>query len=85
MDFTPIGNNVLLCFPQEGELQDGVYVGEAYRDRKDARVVAVGPKVRDLRVGMTVVANVYDGLPHCEDGVEYPPVPEDRALAVVTL
>ena len=85
MDFTPIGNNVLLCFPQEGELQDGVYVGKAYRDRKDARVVAVGPKVRELRVGMTVVANVYDGLPHCEDGVEYRPVPEDRLLAVDTL
>ena len=84
MDFTPIGNNVLLCFPQEGELQDGVYVGKAYRDRKDARVVAVGPKVRELRVGMTVVANVYDGLPHCEDGVEYRLVPEDKILAVVT-
>ena len=84
MNFTPIGNNVLLCFPQEGDLQNGICVGKAYRDRMDARVVAVGPAVTELRVGTTVLANVYDGLPHCEEGVEYRLVPEDKVLAVVS-
>lgn len=85
MNFTPLGNNVLLCFPPEGELQNGIYVGKAYRDRMDAKVVATGPAVTELKVGMTVLANVYDGLPHCEEGVEYRLVPEDKVLAAVTL
>ena len=84
MNFTPIGNNVLLCFPQEGDLQSGIYVGKAYRDRMDARVVAVGPAVTELKVGTIVLANVYDGLPHCEEDVEYRLMPEDKVLAVVS-
>lgn len=85
MDFTPMGNNVLLCFAQGSEIVDGVIVGREYRNRLDAKVVAVGPRVRDLKPGMSVLANVWDGLPHCEDGVEYRLVPESKVLAVVTL
>lgn len=85
MNFTPIGNNVLLCFAQGSEIVGGVIVGREYRNRLDAKVVAVGPKVKKLRPGMSVLANVWDGLPHCEEGVEYRLMPEDKVLAVVTL
>lgn len=63
---------MLLMFPQEGRMEDGVYVMGSTSRRMDAVVVAVGNRVTDaIRPGATVVADRLSGRPVGIDGVAY--------------
>ena len=69
-NFRPLGDKVLLMFPQPGAESDGV-VSDNSR-RMDAVVAGVGSMVSDeIRVGQTVVADRTTGLWLVVDGVHY--------------
>lgn len=79
----PIGDKVLLVFPQEGRMEGGVYVMGGTDRRMDATVVACGGRVSDaVRPGATVVADRLSGIQVTLDGVAYRLVPEKEILAV---
>lgn len=84
MEFlNPIGDKVLLAFPSEGRLENGVWVIGETATRMDAKVVAAGNRVSGVRVGDTVIANRLSGVQVTEYGVRYRLVPENEILGVV--
>lgn len=73
---------MLLLFPMEGRLEEGVFVLGGTTNRMDATVVAVGNRVSSaIRVGTTVVADRLSGIALGIDGVQYRLVPESEIVA----
>lgn len=78
----PIGDKVLLMFPQSGRSDGGVTVVGHTLNRMDAVVVAKGNRVSDaIKVGDTVLADQEFGMILGIDGVWYRVVPEKDILA----
>lgn len=78
----PIGDKVLLMFPQRGRYEGGIFVQGGTPRRMDAVVVDKGARVSDaIRTGATVVLDVFAGIPVSIDGVDYRLVPEREILA----
>lgn len=73
---------MLLLFPQEGRMEDGVYVLGGTTGRVDALVVAKGSRVSDrIREGSTVFCEQSAGIIFTLDGVRYRIVPESEIMA----
>lgn len=82
----PIGDKVLLVFPQKGRYEGGVFVQGGSDRRMDAVVVDVGNRVSGaIRIGATVIADRFSGLPVRIDGVDYRLVPEKDIVADTTI
>ncbi len=83
MTFRPIGDKVLLLFPQQMREEGGVLVSGETARRMDAVVVSKGNRVSDaIRVGETVLADRRAGIHLGIDGVAYRLVPEGKIQAV---
>ena len=72
--FRPLGDKVLLLFPEEDRVEGGVIVDARLSAgrRSDCVVVAKGRRVPDdIGVGDTVYADPLGGIPVGLDGVRY--------------
>ena len=83
MNIRPIGDKVLLLFPQEGRIENGIWVeGETAR-RMDATVVAKGNGCKEgFGTGDVVLADRLSGEALTVDGVEFRLVRERDVQAV---
>lgn len=62
MRIIPLRNQILVQFADtKQESKGGIQLIRDPRVARPARVLAVGPEVRDVRVGQTVVANSVAG------------------------
>lgn len=81
---TPIGNRILIRPSASDEMSaGGILIPETARPRSNrGEVIAVGPKVKDVKPGDHVVFSKYSGAPHRFNGEEMYLVLEDAVLAV---
>lgn len=82
MFIRPIGDKVLLRFPDSARTVDGIVLFDSTDRRMDAVVVAKGGRVSEhVQIGQTVVADRMDGIILRLDGVEFRLVPEKSIVA----
>lgn len=82
MFIRPVGDKVLLRFPDSERAADGVVLFDSSDRRMDAVVVAKGGRVSErVQIGQTVVADRMDGIILRLDGVEFRLVPEKSIVA----
>ena len=82
MFIRPVGDKVLLKFPDPERTAGGIVMFDSSDRRMDAVVVAKGGRVSErIQVGQTVVADRMGGIILRIDGVDFRLVPEDVILA----
>lgn len=73
MNFKPLGERVLVERTQaETKTASGIYIPDNAKEKpQTAKVVAIGNKVEDIKVGDVIVFEQYRGTEIKLDGVEY--------------
>ena len=80
--FQPLVNQLLLTLEPEPEMSSIIHVQKALVDLvRYGEITAIGPEVRDLKVGQRVLASVTAGV-EMADGVL---IPETAVLGILTL
>lgn len=85
MKLKPLKDRVVVTFTEEPEkTAGGIYVPEAAKDKpQDGTVTAVGPEVKDVKVGDTVLFDVYSGSKIKADDQDILVIKEEDILAIV--
>ena len=82
VSFQPLVNHLLLTLEPEPEMSSIIHVQKSLVDLvRYGEITAIGPEVRDLKVGQRVLASVTAGV-ELADGVL---IPETAVLGILTL
>ena len=82
INFQPLVNNLLLTLEPEPEMSSIIHVQKSLVDLvRYGEITAIGPEVRDLKVGQRVLASVTAGV-EMADGIL---IPETAVLGILTL
>ena len=80
--FQPLVNHLLLTLEPEPEMSSIIHVQKALVDLvRYGEITAIGPEVRDLKVGQRVLASVTAGVELAEGVL----IPETAVLGILTL
>ena len=80
--FQPLVNQLLLTLEPEPEMSSSIHVQKALVDLvRYGEITAIGPEVRDLKVGQRVLASVTAGVELAEGVL----IPETAVLGILTL
>lgn len=73
MNFKPLGERVLVERTEvENKTQSGIYIPDNAKEKpQTAKVVAVGSKIEDVKIGDVVVFEQYRGTEIKIDGKDY--------------
>lgn len=89
INFTPMNDRVLVRIPEAPEQIGGIYIPQSnYTMRQvsqivdESVVVAVGPKVKELKPGMKVLTPAREGLAVKIDGTIHRLFKEEEILAI---
>ena len=81
INFQPLVNNLLLTLEPEPEMSSIIHVQKALVDLvRYGEITAIGPEVRDLKVGQRVLASVTAGVELAEGVL----IPETAVLGILT-
>ena len=82
IEFKPLVNHLLLTLEPEPEMSSIIHVQKALVDLvRYGEITAIGPEVRDLKVGQRVLASVTAGVELAEGVL----IPETAVLGILTL
>jgi co-chaperonin GroES (HSP10) len=87
VDISPLGNRITLQVPKAPDKIGSLWVPEQAKETYtlcQATIVAVGPKVRDVRLapGLRVIVKRFGGFPHDAERTTWT-VYEDNVLAIL--
>lgn len=85
MNIKPLSDNVVIKMTEAEEttVSGIILTGAAKEKPQVAEVVAVGPKVEEVKVGDKVLTNTYSGKEVKLDGETYTILEEEDILAIV--
>lgn len=85
MKFKPLKDRVFLKYSEESEkTSGGLYIPDAAKEKPQRGTVeAVGPEVKEVKVGNTVLFDKYSGSKINIDNVEYLIIKEEDILGIV--
>ena len=81
---TPIGALVLICpTPYPTETASGLALAEQWKPEQSGEIVAIGPRVKELRPGQTAIFSWQIGQELCLNDQRYLVMREADVLAVL--
>ncbi|MBE7046857.1 MAG: co-chaperone GroES [Ruminococcaceae bacterium] len=85
MNIKPLSDNVVIKMTEAEEttVSGIILTGAAKEKPQVAEVVAIGPKVEEVKVGDKVLTNTYSGKEVKLDGETYTILEEEDILAIV--